>query len=363
MRVGVQLQPSPSSMYCRDMSAMASASAAAASRMPGTTIMLTRGDCLNSRHRCPDRGAGRSLSGLVDDVDLLGRLDNFPGANKAPGNDHAVTRRDGHGVAGGVGNNADSLQDLAVLLLGVGDVPFANLAAPQPGEELSAGVGVVLPHALAGIARDQLLTGQEVLLCGRARGFELADCRLARALRHRLLSSTLRCVHSLQAYRCAPGKADGRPAWPRHDADGRPTRRHNWGTFWTGCPPHRKHRTCTRTNKCAPPASRAADRCCRIHNWVGVAASGHLAPRHAHPRSEVTAWSVTLIRRLIHRYGLGFRLPRNGTHKRVFLKRTQEQCRLAFGADAGTALIDCLRQSLDCRGDAQHGFVCRFRAG
>src|ERR1700676_5339827 len=100
-----------------------------------------------------------SLPGLVNDVDLLRRLDDFPGSDEAPGNDQAVTRRYRYGVADGVCNDAGTLQDLAILLLGVGDAPFADLAAPDTGEELSADVGVVLPDALFGIAGDQLLAG------------------------------------------------------------------------------------------------------------------------------------------------------------------------------------------------------------
>jgi hypothetical protein len=137
-------------MYSRDISAIASASAAVASRMQGMKIMRARGEGLNASD--PSGGAAQLSSGLVDDVDLLRRLDDFPGTDEAPGHDHAVTGRNGHGIAGGVGNDADTLQDLAILLLGVGDAPFADLAAPQSGEELSAGVGVMLPDALLGIA-------------------------------------------------------------------------------------------------------------------------------------------------------------------------------------------------------------------
>src|ERR1700722_6369855 len=103
MRAVVQLQPSPCSIYSRDISAIGSASAAVASRMPGRNIT-----------RCAS-GCALLLTGLIDDVDLLRRFDHFPGSDEASGNDHAVASRDRHDITGMVGNDAGSLKYLAIL--------------------------------------------------------------------------------------------------------------------------------------------------------------------------------------------------------------------------------------------------------
>src|ERR1035441_8297314 len=159
MRAVVQLQPSPCSIYSRDMSAIGCASAGVASRMPGRNI--TAG--ASRRH---------SFAGLVDDIDLRRRLDHLPGADETPGNDHAVARRQRGRIAGGVDDDAAPLQNLAILLLGIGDAPLADLAAPDAGEEFSTGVDIVLPDALPGIASDQLVARQKIFLDHCLRGLE-----------------------------------------------------------------------------------------------------------------------------------------------------------------------------------------------
>ena len=71
--------------------------------------------------------------GFVDDIDLSCALDHLPGAGKTPGNHEALANGHDLCIALGVRQNTYTFQNLAVLLFGVGDTPFALLALPDSG--------------------------------------------------------------------------------------------------------------------------------------------------------------------------------------------------------------------------------------
>src|SRR5262249_50053844 len=126
---------------------------------------------------------GRPVTGLrrsggsrfIDDVELPGLLYDLLCLNKPPGNDETISCPYGDGVARGIRDDIDALQDLAILLRRVGNAPFADFVLLGIREKLPADIGVLLLGRLPGVALDELLCGEEVVLAIAVGGLEPAN--------------------------------------------------------------------------------------------------------------------------------------------------------------------------------------------
>jgi hypothetical protein len=119
-------------------------------------------------------GCAFSRTGLVDDVDLPASARRLPRCRRSPRGTTTLSPADTVvALPAASAMMLVALQDLAILLLGVGDVATCRPRSCQtPAKNLPLAVGVVLPDALPGIAVDQLVTRQQVLLDHCARRFE-----------------------------------------------------------------------------------------------------------------------------------------------------------------------------------------------
>ena len=106
------------------------------------------------------------LTGLEDHIDLAAVFQDFPGAGEAGRNHEAVACAHGLGVAIGITQYGNALEDLAVFVLGVAHRPLADSAFPDAGAELAAGAAVVVAHALLGVALEHFLLGWTIVFGG-----------------------------------------------------------------------------------------------------------------------------------------------------------------------------------------------------